>query len=493
MAALVVVIIAMIIFFIPLEQDDNVQITVIEESDSQPMEGATIKFYDEQNNLIMQSATNSQGTASFNLEPGKYTVRASYFGYDVTEKEIEVSDTPSSLNLGIKKESGNTCQEKWECEEWSDCAEGQKTRYCSDSNHCGTTKNKPDTKKNCKEIKECEISQDCKTSNNCIKSSCENEKCVHEMLTACVDGDNCCPAGCSKNTDTDCANSGASCSSDSDCPTKGNCIVVNCMNGACIYSELSQCINGDGCCPSNCDNTKDSDCSVSSSCSLDAECFDNTPCTKDLCSSGKCTNTPINTCSSTIDGCCPVSCNENNDADCGTCQTNEDCSDGDSCTIDSCTGYPLTCAYTPILLCESGDNCCPTGCTNQQTSPNYDSDCTQAGCSHYSDCNDHDSCTIDSCNLDTYTCEYTTITQCEDADGCCPSGCNIDTDTDCPFGVQCQNAAECETYYQPYPEYDCMTNIRCEDGNCNSDWKECGSSDGCCSPLCMDPEDDPDC
>lgn len=44
------------------------------------------------------------------------------------------------------------------------------------------------------------------------------------------------------------------------------------------------------------------------------------------------------------------------------CNTKNDCDDGNSCTIDSCQNGK--CFNTQIVLCYNNDNCCPSSCTS---------------------------------------------------------------------------------------------------------------------------------
>ncbi len=64
--------------------------------------------------------------------------------------------------------------------------------------------------------------------------------------------------------------------------------------------------------------------------------------------------------------CCGGSCKS-------VCTSQKDCSDGDTCTIDSCSGSNCSaiCAHAPITSCLSKDGCCPAGCTSLN-----DSDCS---------------------------------------------------------------------------------------------------------------------
>jgi hypothetical protein len=52
-----------------------------------------------------------------------------------------------------------------------------------------------------------------------------------------------------------------------------------------------------------------------------------------------------------------------------SCYNNDDCNDGDSCTLNYC-GDDSFCVNTPVVLCYQNDGCCPKGCTAQN-----DNDC----------------------------------------------------------------------------------------------------------------------
>jgi len=78
------------------------------------------------------------------------------------------------------------------------------------------------------------------------------------------------------------------------------------------------------------------------SCETNADCNDGNSCTIDVCSSNTCILSPITTCSLSSDSCCPSGCNVTNDNDCtatcpnGICGTSENCG---NCAADcSCTG-----------------------------------------------------------------------------------------------------------------------------------------------------------
>jgi hypothetical protein len=180
----------------------------------------------------------------------------------------------------------------------------------------------------------------------------------------------------------------------------------------CLPNMISQCVGGDGCCPTGCTHATDVDCPVT--------CGDGV-----IDKSKKCdpqsTSMP-----------CPTSCD-----------------DGNPCTVDMLIGTAMQCSaecvHTPITAAVGGDGCCPSG-----ANANTDSDCpTRCGdgvvtgnekCDPQSSC--PSSCSSsDACHPATLQgaastcdaiCSTTTITAAVGGDGCCPSGANANTDSDCP-------------------------------------------------------------
>ena len=259
-----------------------------------------------------------------------------------------------------------------------------------------------------------------------------NANCSHSTITACTPGDGCCPTGCDSNTDTDCSAScgnsvvetGETCDPPSSCPSScndGNDCTVDQLTGnsqncnvACSSSSISSCTSGDGCCPTGCDNTTDTDCSVS--------------CGNGVLEAGE-TCDPSST--------CPATCDDSND-----------------CTVDQRTGSAqncnVACSHSSISSCASGDGCCPTGCdstTDTDCSVSCGNGVVEAGetCDPSSDCptscDDGDSCTRDqltgsaqNCNA---ACSNTPITACTSGDGCCPTACESSGDTDCGAPLPC--------------------------------------------------------
>jgi hypothetical protein len=143
----------------------------------------------------------------------------------------------------------------------------------------------------------------------------------------CNNGENCatCPGDCGITSGQVCCGGTVytgECCSDSDCSSGATC-----SSHACHYPSSSPPTGGGGV--------------VTTTTSSGPVCGDGT------CDSGEdCTNCPD---------------------DCGVlaCENGIDCNDGNSCTIDICTGVGCgaTCNHESITICQTGDNCCPAGCT----------------------------------------------------------------------------------------------------------------------------------
>ena len=272
----------------------------------------------------------------------------------------------------------------------------------------------------CNDGNACTVDTTTGSAENC------NVACVRTAVVTCSSGDGCCPAGCDANSDAECSatcgNSviepGETCDPPSSCPATCNddnaCTIdtatgsaANC-NLACAHSAIVTCGSSDACCPAGCNANNDLDCSVTcgngviepgetcdppSSCP--ATCSDGNSCTTDTSTGSaancnlRCTHDGIISCGDG-DGCCPMFCTAANDSDCAAicgngvtepgevcdgpeCPTT--CNDGNACTVDSGTGSAaqcnLSCSYSLVTACQSGDGCCPQQCTAAN-----DSDCS---------------------------------------------------------------------------------------------------------------------
>jgi len=105
-----------------------------------------------------------------------------------------------------------------------------------------------------------------------------NVRCATSDITACSNGDGCCPAACNANNDSDCSascNNGVieppeTCDPRASCPTTcndNNACTTDTTSGssttcnvACAHTNITACANGDGCCPGSCTYAMDNDC-----------------------------------------------------------------------------------------------------------------------------------------------------------------------------------------------------------------------------------------
>ena len=105
-----------------------------------------------------------------------------------------------------------------------------------------------------------------------------NVACGSQVITQCKSGDGCCAAGCNANTDSDCTNTcdnmiiepGETCDPPGSCPTScddGTSCTIDSLTGsaanctaACRHQQVTQCRDGDGCCPAGCNANNDGDC-----------------------------------------------------------------------------------------------------------------------------------------------------------------------------------------------------------------------------------------
>ncbi len=196
----------------------------------------------------------------------------------------------------------------------------------------------------------------CESDDGCVPRSLSGSECSTECvpmpITMIGARDECCPDGANVTTDPDCkaecgngvVEVGETCDPDSSCvpcePTP--CFTFNVTGGPatcdqrCEYNAVTNCLNGDRCCPEGCTNGTDNDCSST--------------CNNGVLEAGE-------TCEAGTSRPCP-----------------ESCADNDPCTIDRRAGAANTCSVrcsrTRITEAIDGDRCCPDGATS-----NTDNDC----------------------------------------------------------------------------------------------------------------------
>ena len=182
-----------------------------------------------------------------------------------------------------------------------------------------------------------------------------------ETVAACTNDDGCCPAGCTRLSDSDCpavcgngvieegeaCDVGLSAGKIGSCPAlcdDGNVCTSDVRLGrridctrSCRFDPITACRDGDQCCPAGCTREFDSDCAptcgnrmveAEESCDPPGTCptrcaDDGDPCTSEVLTGdakackARCTSVPIETCSGTqTDLCCPTGCGAKTDVDC---------------------------------------------------------------------------------------------------------------------------------------------------------------------------------
>ncbi len=317
-----------------------------------------------------------------------------------------------------------------------------------------------------------------------------NAVCETTLVSACVDGDGCCPSGCDVGSDSDCSDScgdgtvdpGETC--DGDCPTScddGNSCTTDTLSGSaaacsasCVSTQKTSCVDGDQCCPAGCTGQNDSDCNCAPTTSCNALGYE---------------------CGSVFNGC--------SDVNCGTCGGTEVCQNnrcietyniGTAC--NSAGGACQVCVEEDVFgwtdgYCTrtcAGDSPCGELAHCSPRAQNGDGVCMQ-------DCNSNADCTRPG-----YECFD------QDRDGrkeCAPSGSGTG-----PIGAACDAYADCSGgpggfcavdstgFDGGYCTQECRTNGDCPSGAHCSDLlgacvDNCTSNSNCRSGyLCVDQDDD---
>jgi hypothetical protein len=320
----------------------------------------------------------------------------------------------------------------------------------------------------------------CNDGNTCTDDFCEPQTgCYYENNeTTCNDNDSCtsgdkCQAGvCSGTIQLNC-DDGNPCTSDS-CDTIQGCVHIpsaeacddgnlctlndHCSNGICGPGKLDDCDDGNEC-------TADS-CSADTGClhtSTSTPCSDDDPCTvNDYCNNSVCVSGAQVLCS---DG---NSCTEDSCGDAGIClfvPVVGDCDDGNKCTDgDHCDAGQ--CVYDSLAECEDQNICTTDGCDplggcihTLNSAPCDDGDvCTLSDHCHLGECihngvmscKDTNFCTDDSCHPLTGCLFLSNIEPCDDGNACtqgdiCTDGsCLSGAPTPCNDNLFCNGIETCD-------------------------------------------------
>jgi hypothetical protein len=369
--------------------------------------------------------------------------------------------------------------------------------------------------------------------------------------------DGCCPGACSATTDVDCAgcgngrlDPGETCDPVADCPTA--CPQMQCQlyslqkAGTCQASCVTtgtqtKCVNADGCCPSGCNTTNDSDCKPVCGNGVVEQgelCDGNCPskCVAVGCQQmtlqgsaatcdAHCVNGAVQMACVANDSCCPASCNATTDADCvarcgnGIVEGTEIC-DGNCPTICPAVGCQLrvlqgsaqTCDVTCVngalqSACINNDGCCPSGCNSlndNNCNPTCGNGVVESGetCDPVANCNSiQTACINDANNVVTTSGSAAACTfvctraqrSCGPADTYCPTNvaCGPTTDADCPgcgngrvesgLGETCDPPSVCTT--QQTACVSDANNVRTSSGSTAACTYKCTTVPRACGPA----------
>jgi len=405
---------------------------------------------------------------------------------------IEDSNTVATVGFYNQCWFGSECGDGT-CQAGEDCASCPADCECPPACGDGVV----DSGETCDPPSTCpQDAYDCDDSDSCTEdsvtgapSSCDAE-CVHTAITACVDGDGCCPAACDTTSDNDCSaacgngvlDPGETCDPPSTCPTScgdGDPCTTDTMTGSaancnayCLNDLIFSCSGGDGCCPVGCDSGNDSDCSAT--------------CGNGIVDAGETCDPPSS---------CPTSCY-----------------DADDCTSDALIGSASTCTaqcpYNAITSCGGGDGCCPSGC-NQANDIDCNASCGNNICEPSEACGTSGECASDcNCNISTDPCDGYAGHYCG-ATGQFSGGtagylyyCSSDVTQSsqyCSYGCvvappgspdYCAPPPSCLEYGDACGVSDCCDQGACVSGYCclgsgtGAPGDVCGSGNDCCSGHC---------
>jgi len=334
--------------------------------------------------------------------------------------------------------------------------------------------------------------------------TCQNGTCSAGTLISCDDGNDCTTDTCNE-SQKQCVNIAIggckSCQFDSDCDDINTCTQDKCVNNKCNYTNLpnnSACDDGAFC--SIYDKCQNGQCLGSMrDCSSFADVCNNAVCDE---ANDTCKQVPKANGTSCSDG---LYCNGNEYCQSGICQSGTAvvCNDNNSCTQDTCNEATKQCTFTNVQNSGAESWTISGSCSDGQDNDcdglkdMADPDCRQ--CQTNSDCNDNNSCTQDTCNTVTYTCQHSNMSgnSCDDGQWCtvndtCQNGvcngaardCSYSTNQ-CNIGICNESLKNCTTTTKPYGSSCddgqwCTINDFCSNGTCISGGaRYCGNSSVC--------------
>ena len=160
----------------------------------------------------------------------------------------------------------------------------------------------------------------------------------------------------------------------------------------------------------------------------------------------------------------------------------EPCPAENSCFVDSECGPGMACKpWAPGLPCHPSECSCDAGSGTWTCTTDCGGTCTQWGqCLTDEDCDDGNLCTIDHCNPISYQCDYLIMDPCCPADGVCYDGDPCTLDWSCGGAGQCDYPPMPDgTTCGSGPYGPCGNRDTCQNGSCLPECPEPCPVDGC--------------
>ncbi|MBI5610280.1 MAG: hypothetical protein HY902_15490 [Deltaproteobacteria bacterium] len=382
-----------------------------------------------------------------------------------------------------------TVKQACECVQDADCAKVDDGDLCNGTLYCDKTGAKPICKVNPATLVVCKTVDD----TACSKAQCQPKtgQCAMTPVSGpCSDGKACttsdtCGAGTCVGLAKVCSD-GIACTADS-CQEPFGCVF--------LPGSASSCDDGNPCTGDTCDLQKgcvgsptagpcddgnpctQKDTCITGQCQgATGGCDDGNPCTADACTGGTCSHTPGSGAACSDGNACTVG----DACAAGTCAPGKAkvCSDDLSCTADTCDPQTGTCNYQEqaATLCDDKNPC-----TDEQCVPVF-------GCVHVNTsktCNDGDPCTVgEACQNG--KCGGGAPNACDDGNPCTDDSCDtgkggcvtVANTLPCNDGVGCTQNDSCQ-------KGACTGTILCDDGDpCTLD--KCDTKTGKCATLPFD-------
>lgn len=303
----------------------------------------------------------------------------------------------------------------------------------------------------------------------------ENVQKGHHLLTAQLMGGSGTMLDSPSGSDTISVKIVTGCSTANDC-ANDPCSTTSCVNNTCKYNVLDgNCCLNDATCPSGAVCAE----GACFQCDTDADCVEGNTCTVDVCESGVCVHDVLENC----------------------CTSDVDCIDGNACTTDLCNPILGECVHQVVdneTCCDVPDDCDDSSaCTINHCVANHcrfspnpmlpyccdgDSDCDEGFCDlntciecsqvFNSNCDDGDFCTLNTCDFISHQCQSVPIID------CCAVNADCDDASQCTDDLCDEETLTCLHLYEgqepdepPPPNINCCTtDADCNDGvPCNTD------------------------